>query len=368
MNAIDYSLTRERLFPGFDGRTCKIDPKTVTDGRSALLFYQTLLLTGSDVFSDPYVAKSSDGGKTFAPPCPQGEPDVFTDGIRAHVSVTTVYYHRMHRQGFVLGTEEYYKDDSKPLLRGGIALSKPVFYCIDVETGRRTSPVQALELPFPCLGAVPHGQIISCENGEMLLTFYFTTEDCLQSRAITARAALRGDRLELLQFGAPVACPGAARGVTEPSMARLGGRYFLTLRTDEQGMLAVGDSPYAFSDPAPWKWDDGETVENYNTMQRWVRFPDGLFLVYTRRGAHNDHVFRHRAPLFMTRFDEDRCCLIRSEEVILVPELGARLGNFSVTDVSDAEVWLTTAEWMQPRGCEAYGSDNSIWRVCIRRK
>ena len=31
----------------------------------------------------------------------------------------------------------------------------------------------------------------------------------------------------------------------------------------------------------------------------------------------------------------------------------------------DDGMWLTTAEWMQPAGCEKYGSDNSIWLVKI---
>ena len=63
-----------------------------------------------------------------------------------------------------------------------------------------------------------------------------------------------------------------------------------------------------------------------------------------------------------------RCCLIRESEIILVPELGARLGNFAVTEASEKEAWLITAEWMQPRGCEKYGSDNSLWHACIEWK
>ena len=40
----------------------------------------------------------------------------------------------------------------------------------------------------------------------------------------------------------------------------------------------------------------------------------------------------------------------------------ARLGNFCV-DFAGSESWLVTAEWMQPLGCEKYGSDNSIWLI-----
>ncbi len=43
------------------------------------------------------------------------------------------------------------------------------------------------------------------------------------------------------------------------------------------------------------------------------------------------------------------------------PERGARLGNFGVCEVSDAETWVTVTEWMQPVGCEKHGSDNSVY-------
>ncbi|MDQ3624385.1 MAG: hypothetical protein M3463_18145 [Verrucomicrobiota bacterium] len=46
------------------------------------------------------------------------------------------------------------------------------------------------------------------------------------------------------------------------------------------------------------------------------------------RGANNDHIVRHRAPLFMARVDTDKLHVIRSSEKIVVPERGAEMGNF----------------------------------------
>ena len=77
----------------------------------------------------------------------------------------------------------------------------------------------------------------------------------------------------------------------------------------------------------------------------------------------NDHVFRSRAPIFLARFDPVRKCLLRSTEIPLVPEYGARLGNFQTISDGKGESWLITAEWMQPLGCERYGSDNALWLV-----
>ena len=105
------------------------------------------------------------------------------------------------------------------------------------------------------------------------------------------------------------------------------------------------------------------------------RIPDGLFLVYTRETPHNRHIFRRRAPLFLARFDEERDCLVWDTERIAVPEMGARLGNFSVTEISESEAWICVCEWMQTTGpdphdhtvCARYGANNRLWRTRIVR-
>ena len=74
---------------------------------------------------------------------------------------------------------------------------------------------------------------------------------------------------------------------------------------------------------------------------------DGLFLVYTRRGANNDHVFRNRAPLFMAQVDVERLRVVRQTERVLLPEKGAQFGNFGVVNASAGESWVLDAEGMQ---------------------
>ena len=91
-----------------------------------------------------------------------------------------------------------------------------------------------------------------------------------------------------------------------------------------------------------------------------------LYLVYTRRGADNDHVFRHRAPLFAAKVDGMR--LVKNSEIAIVPEKGARLGNFGVTSYKEGGAAVMAAEWMQPLGCEKYGSDNHIYFSKISSK
>src|SRR5690606_10927692 len=124
-----------------------------------------------------------------------------------------------------------------------------------------------------------------------------------------------------------------------------------------------------------WQFDDGSDLGNYNTQQHWVTHKDALYLVYTRRGANNDHVFRHRAPLFMAEVDRETLRVKRETECILVPERGARLGNFAVCEVSESEVWVTVAEWMQTNSPHVvippenpFGADNSVYTAKIRWK
>ena len=69
-----------------------------------------------------------------------------------------------------------------------------------------------------------------------------------------------------------------------------------------------------------WAYDDGTPLVTSTTQQHWLAHSDALFLVYTRRGANNDHVFRHRAPLFMAQVDPKRLCIIRDTEQIIVPD------------------------------------------------
>ena len=115
---------------------------------------------------------------------------------------------------------------------------------------------------------------------------------------------------------------------------------------------------------------DGGELGSYNTQQHWVTHGDTLYLVYTRRGADNDHVFRHRGPLFIAEVDQENLQVIRGTERVLVPERGARLGNFAAN-----ETWISVAEWMQRNGRDyvipvdnAMGADNSVYIARLKWK
>jgi hypothetical protein len=74
----------------------------------------------------------------------------------------------------------------------------------------------------------------------------------------------------------------------------------------------------------------------------------------------------------MAEVDQKTLTLKRSTESILVPERGARLGNFAITEVSENETWVTVAEWMQTwapniiiQPDNAFGADNTVWAARI---
>lgn len=198
------------------------------------------------------------------------------------------------------------------------------------------------------------------DDGTILLPIYFKPPG-KNSRVTVCKCAFDGKELNYLTHGTELELNNETRGLGEPSIAKFNGSYFLTIRNDEKGFVAQSEDGLQFNSYKPWTFDDGTELGSYNTQQHWVTHSDALFLAYTRRGANNDHVFRHRAPLFIAQVEPKKLCIIRETEQILVPERGARLGNFGITHITPNETWVTVAEWMQPHGVDKYGSDGSVF-------
>ncbi|MCC7476375.1 MAG: exo-alpha-sialidase [Pirellulales bacterium] len=198
-------------------------------------------------------------------------------------------------------------------------------------------------------------------DGTILLPVYFKTQNRGAGTTIV-RCSFDGQELKYREHGQELDTPDTStRGLGEPSLTKFGDLFFLTLRNDKRGYVTRGKDGLHFEPIRPWTFENGQELGSYNTQQHWVTHSEGLFLVYTRRGLNNDHVFRHRAPLVIARVDPERLCVLRSTERELAPNRGARLGNFGVTAISPHETWVTVAEWMQPKGVEKYGSDGSVW-------
>lgn len=215
---------------------------------------------------------------------------------------------------------------------------------LDPNTGRWTS-WRRVEMPADGLFNFAHSAcapFVVEADGSVLLPFCVGTSADAPYRVTVVRCTFDGDGLTYREHGVVLSLD-VARGLYEPSLIRVGGVYYQTIRNDRQGYVTAGGDGLHCRPVKLWTFDDGNDLGSYNTRQHWLAH-GGLFLVYTRRGADNDHILRHRAPLFIAQVDPERLHVIRATERVLVPERGAELKNFGAAAVTDRESWVTVAE------------------------
>ncbi len=384
-----YEIEQTVATQGFDGKTCWVHARAgaipphragnESDLPLVVMTLQKLDIRGSDVFFGIHTMRSDDLGATWSTPVehPNFARQPFSWKGQDGLEITVCdFYPRWHRaSGTLLGTGHTVIYENGPVKK---ERPRETPYSVYDVKKNDWSPWQSLKMPdepkFVNAGA-GCVQRFDLDDGTILLPIYYKEPSATQTSVTVVHCSFDGEKMHYLKHGSELTVP-VDRGLGEPSLTRWKGRFFLTLRNDQSGYVSVGDDGLHFSDPIPWCFDDGENLGNYNTQQHWVTHSDALFLVYTRRGANNDHVFRHRAPLFIARIDPETLRVIRSSEQILVPEHGARLGNFGVTDVNENETWVTAAEWMQapgrkysdPSSLIARGANNRIWVSKIKWK
>lgn len=371
----EYRVKLQAISRGYDGQTCWVHPRAgAIPGESPIvvLTMQKLLLTGSDVFFALNEMRTDDLGQTWSGPTEHGKTLGRRNEPEGVVVATCDFTPKWHaRSGKLLGTGQTVRYRGDKVIENR---DRETSYAVYDPQARTWSPWQTLEMPDPVkfqsagAGSV---QRLDLPDGDILLPIYFKSKEQKTYRTTVLRCSFDGAKLAFREQGNEFTVE-SGRGLYEPSLTRFGERYLLTLRNDSAGYVAVSQDGLHFDEPQPWLWDDGTELGNYNTQQHWVTHSAGLFLVYTRKGAQNDHVFRHRAPLFMAQVDPATLRVIRRTERVLVPERGARLDNFAVTEVSERETWVTVAEWMQTWGPQIVippdnerGADNSVYVVRI---
>jgi len=374
---VAYQIQLDTVSEGFDKKTCWVHPRAGAipgSTPSVVLTMQKLRLTGSDVFYALNEKRTDDLGVKWSGPTEHGttlarRPEA--DGGEVGICDFWPKWHAKTGTLLGIGHTVRYVNDNIPKER-----SRETAYSIYDAKARTWSSWTTLEMPdaekFHNAGA-GCSQRVDLPNGDILLPIYFKSKTQKQNSTTVVRCGFDGTKLTYREHGSELTVP-IDRGLYEPSLTRFGDRYFLTIRNDRAGYVATSDDGLRFTEPRIWRWDDGKELGNYNTQQHWVTHRDGLFLVYTRAGAENDHVFRHRAPLFIAQVDPEKLHVIYQTERILVPNRGARLGNFGVTEVNENETWVTVAEWMQTWGPNSsdysipmsYGSNNAVFAARIR--
>ena len=379
-----YSIDLTVATQGFEGKMCwvharagAIPAKDDSGDPAVVMTLQKLQLSGSDIFYALNEMRTTDGGETWTKPKEHASfartPFTWKDKSDLEITVCDFWprWHAKTQQLLGTGHTVVYENNRVMHTR-----PRGTAYAVYDPQKQIWSPWKTVDMPaerkFENSGA-GCVQRLDLPNGDILLPVYFKELDQAQYSTTVMRCQFDGESLKYIEHGSELTVP-VKRGFPEPSLTQFGERFFLTLRNDDDGYVAVSDDGLNYSEPKKWTFDDGEILGNYNTQQHWVSHSDALFLVYTRRGANNDHVFRHRAPLFIARVDPDKLHIIRDSEQVLVPEKGARMGNFGVAEVSKDETWVTVTEWMQgpgpnyhdPAPLVARGADNRVWVAKIK--
>ena len=304
--------------------------------------------TGSHDFHDIYQAVSRDNGNSWSQPAaiPSLRRVKQPDGYEVAPGDLWPVWHAKSGKVLVTGKTFNFEDGK----RENRLREKVSYAVLDPESGK-WGPLRFLTMPVKDhAGNTITGANAGCTqrvdlpDGDILLPVrYWRDPKKHNYTSAVARCRFDGESLTYKEHGTELNIP-AGRGLYEPSLTRFGGKYYLTLRANHSAFVTRGTDGIHFEPIRQWAFDDGEPLGSYNTQQHWVTVGGGLFLVYTRKGSNNDHIMRHRAPLFIGQVNPDTLQIIRATERILIPEDYATLGNSGVCRVSADETWITCGE------------------------
>ena len=385
MKLLDYDVRLDAILEGYDRKTEWFQPRiAMIPPSTAVLILTRAELWGSDIFTAIREFRSEDLGETWRGPVIQEALDrrELPDGTSLCPVDLTPAWHAASGTLLATGhTAAYGAGERGAVIAGNSHRREIVWTSYDAQAQRwgqwHTLAVPDEERFFWTSGGcaqrvdladgtilLPISRMSRAEVGESIWHGCFSTT--------VMRCSFDGQALRMIEHGNEMTVP-VPRGLYEASLTCFDGRFFLTLRNDLRGYVCEGDG-LNFAEPQPWRFNDGEELGSYNTQQHWVTHSEGLFLTYTRRGAGNDRVIRHRAPLFIAQVDPDRLRVIRETERVIVPDYGAQLGNFGVCDASPDETWVVTSEGMHGDSqrpmdlslSEARGADNRVWVARLR--
>ncbi len=352
-----------------DDKSLWFRPRLAIGNENRIVMTVQKLLERSDHFSGLSIMQTSDFGKHWNGPTLHRELDWVKEpsGVNIAVADVTPGFHPGTQTFIAVGAQVRYSPDGKQL--EDKPRSNQTAYAVSKE-GHSWSRWQRLEMPENDdfnFARSACAQWITEDDGSVLLPFYIGTGTKSPFSTTVVRCDFDGVQLKYREHG-EVLRLNIKRGLYEPSLVKFRDRYFLTLRNDLRSYVTVSDDGLNFRPVKAWTFDDGEDLGSYNTQAHWLTAGDGLFLVYTRRGANNDHIMRHRAPLFIAQVDPDRLHLIRSTEKTVVPERGATLGNFGVVQIDENESWVTVGEGNVNPEAQKLGADGSLFLARVTAK
>ena len=323
---------------------------------------------GSHDFHDIYQSLSRDGGRTWSRPAIIQSLKRFKQADGYEVAPGDLWPAFHTKSGRVLTTGKTFNfADGKRENR----LREKISYAVMNPTTGAWGPMRFLKMPAKDhSGATITGANAGCTqrvdlpNGDILLPVrYWRDPGKHNYTSAVALCAFDGKMLTYKKHGTEHNVP-QGRGLYEPSLVEFGGEFFLTMRANHSAFVTRGKDGLHFAPAVEWKFDDGQVLGSYNTQQHWVTVGGGLFLVYTRKGADNDHIMRHRAPLFIGQVNPKTLRVMRATERVLIAENHATLGNSGICRISDRESWVTCGEGLLRLG-KRKGELNKILHVKI---
>jgi hypothetical protein len=365
---VPYEIKLETVMEHDDAKFLWYHPRAAAipspDGKSPARILMTLQkhLRTSDHYSGLFTMERSAPEVEWSLPAERPELAWTADGdVDVAVCDVTPGWHPQTRKLIAVGAEVRYSGAGKQL--EDLARSNQTAYAVYDPAKRSWTTWKRLEMPpGPDFNFARSAcaQWLVRPDGKLLLPFYFGPSQKDRYRATVVEAFFDGETLRYLRHGTEFRLE-VVRGLAEPSLAEHRGRYFLTVRNDLAGYIAASDDGLAFTPLRKWTFDDGKELGSYNTQQHWLSRPDGLFLIYTRRGAGNDHIIRHRAPLFMAQVDPEKLHVVRRTERVLIPERGGEFGNFGANSVDAGESWVTVGEGVWSEAARQRGAKGALY-------
>ena len=358
-------VEREVIFNGrkhgvvwFHPKVGMMPPEREGDSPVAVMCCQSI--TGSDVFGQIHESVSADLGKTWSAPEPivsLGRHDLETPGWEEGVCDFVPDWHAESGRMLGIGHNVYYKDGvlARPQRR------RYPMYAVR-QPGGGWSEAKRLVYEDPRMTAIYTSgcaQRVTLENGEIILPCSWAPEGREDREVGAFRCGFDGEEMTVLEVGNALS-NNLGRGLLEPTLTRLDGRFYMTIRAeDDRGYVSTSQDGLHWEPQCAWTWEGGEPLEMSTTQQRWLVHSTALFLVYTRRAAQNVNVMRWRSPLYMAQVDLKRLCLIRETEREVFPLVGdgvdnpkhvARMGNFMPVNATAEESWVTVGETLPDDG------------------
>ncbi len=358
LRAADFRIENSTVLNGTEKYHWSQSRPAVLPGGRVIVTTQEIEKRGSHGYRDIYITETTDGAKTWSAPkrIDALNRKRFPDGIERVMGDICPQWHAKSGKllvtgkcfGFLANANDNKSKDDRSQERVAYAVYDP--------KTNEWSGMKIMAMPEKDHAGHPiiepnagcH-QRWDLPDGDVLLPVRYRADPKTRVyTTVVTRCTFDGETLAYAEHGSEhtISIP---RGLYEPSVCSFQGRYFLTMRGEVNGHVARSDDGLKYTPDAEWKFDDGKPLLSANTQQHWITHSDGLYLIYTRKGANNDHVFRNRAPIFIARVDPDKLHVIRATEQVLMPETGVDLGGgYAPVGVNEGETWVISSEMAFP--------------------